>query len=215
MVAKEMVNIKSSYIVYKHISPSNKVYIGITSQKPEYRWNNGRGYNQNKYFSNAILKYGWNNIGHEILFDNLTEEEAKLMEQIYIALYDSTSRDKGYNQSLGGEGSKGLKFTDEHKIKISKANKGIGGNLFTDEQKQKMRLLQKARMSDGSYRKHISSKLKGRNNPKAKSVICVDNGMIFETVSQASEYAGVSHTVISRCCRGKQEKAGGLRWKYK
>lgn len=210
-----MVDIKHSYIVYKHTTPSNKVYIGVTCQKPEYRWNNGRGYNKNKHFSNAILKYGWSNIKHEILFDNLTEEEAKLTKRMYIAIYDSTNRDRGYNQSLGGEGSEGLEFTDEHKRKISQANKGIGGNLFTNEQKQKMRLLQKERMSDESYRKNVGDKLKGKNNPKAKAVICVDNGMVFETVSQASEYARVSHTVISRCCRGKQEKAGGFRWKYK
>lgn len=33
-----------SYVVYKHISPSGRVYIGITKQKPEYRWNHGKNY---------------------------------------------------------------------------------------------------------------------------------------------------------------------------
>ena len=32
------------YSVYMHITPSNKVYIGITSKAPEERWMNGRGY---------------------------------------------------------------------------------------------------------------------------------------------------------------------------
>ena len=32
------------YCVYKHIFPNNKVYIGVTCQKPEYRWRNGKGY---------------------------------------------------------------------------------------------------------------------------------------------------------------------------
>ena len=44
------------YVVYMHKTPSNKVYIGITSQKPEKRWNEGLSYN--KYFTNAIIKYG-------------------------------------------------------------------------------------------------------------------------------------------------------------
>ena len=30
--------------VYKHISPSNKIYIGMTAVQPEERWNNGWGY---------------------------------------------------------------------------------------------------------------------------------------------------------------------------
>lgn len=32
------------YIVYMHICPNNKKYIGITSQKPEKRWGNGKNY---------------------------------------------------------------------------------------------------------------------------------------------------------------------------
>lgn len=35
----------NGYIVYKHISPSNKFYIGITLSKPEHRWGkDGHGY---------------------------------------------------------------------------------------------------------------------------------------------------------------------------
>lgn len=31
----------NNYCVYKHTSPSGKVYAGITKLKPKYRWNNG------------------------------------------------------------------------------------------------------------------------------------------------------------------------------
>ena len=63
--------------VYKHTSPSGKVYIGITKQKPEKRWGNGKNYAQNEYFFAAILKYGWGNFTHEIIADGLTREEAE------------------------------------------------------------------------------------------------------------------------------------------
>ena len=66
----------NNYSVYIHLFPNNKVYIGITKQKPEHRWNNGKGYKNNDYLANAILKYGWNNIEHKILYSNLTKEEA-------------------------------------------------------------------------------------------------------------------------------------------
>ena len=55
------------YVVYKHTSPSGKVYIGITGQDIHRRWrNNGEGY-RGQLFYNAIKKYGWENISHEIL----------------------------------------------------------------------------------------------------------------------------------------------------
>jgi predicted GIY-YIG superfamily endonuclease len=40
------------YYLYKHINKINgKIYIGITSQKPEKRWGtNGINYRNNKYF---------------------------------------------------------------------------------------------------------------------------------------------------------------------
>lgn len=49
-----------SYTVYRHISPSGKVYIGITCMKPEYRWNHGKEYKEidQPVFSRAIKKYG-------------------------------------------------------------------------------------------------------------------------------------------------------------
>ena len=35
----------NNYIIYKHINKINgKIYIGQTCQKPEYRWNHGKGY---------------------------------------------------------------------------------------------------------------------------------------------------------------------------
>jgi hypothetical protein len=59
------------WILYRHTSPSGKVYIGITFKTANKRWNNGRGYSNCTYFYNAILKYGWDNIKHEILFTDL------------------------------------------------------------------------------------------------------------------------------------------------
>ena len=57
---------KKIFTVYKHTTPNNKLYIGITSRRPQTRWANGFGYRNNEYFFNAISKYGWDNIKHEI-----------------------------------------------------------------------------------------------------------------------------------------------------
>ena len=67
----------NEWIVYQHIFPNNKSYIGITSQKPEYRWGaKGENYNSQPLMASAIKKYGWDNIKHLILFTDLTAEEA-------------------------------------------------------------------------------------------------------------------------------------------
>lgn len=91
------------YIVYKHTAPNDKVYIGITGFDPQYRWlNNGRGYQHQSTFFNAIIKYGWINFKHEILFEGLTEEEALNKEEELIQQYKSYDRRYGYNVSLRG-----------------------------------------------------------------------------------------------------------------
>lgn len=95
---------KRCYKVYMHTSPNEKKYIGITRQeKPEKRWgSNGCGYMDNAYFWRAIQKYGWNNFQHEILFENLTKEEAEQKEIDLIAEYQSNKTEFGYNISSGG-----------------------------------------------------------------------------------------------------------------
>ena len=70
--------------VYKHTSPSEKAYIGIASKKSSVRWEkNGIRYKKQPFWR-AIQKYGWNNIQHEILYENLTENEAKEKEKELI-----------------------------------------------------------------------------------------------------------------------------------
>jgi len=109
-----------NFCVYKHTFPNGKMYIGITSKTPNNRWENGTGYTKQHqpvmYY--AIQKYGWNNVKHEILFTDLTEEQAKLKEQELIKQLHTFIHDKksnGYNMTLGGEGNLGHKAGDKVK----------------------------------------------------------------------------------------------------
>lgn len=93
-----------NFCVYKHTNKlNNKIYIGITSQKPEERWNNGNGYIGCTRFYNSIKKYGWDNFEHEVIFSNLTEDEAKQKEIELISEYNSSDENYGYNLRLGGD----------------------------------------------------------------------------------------------------------------
>lgn len=96
--------IEKPYVVYIHINKINgKKYIGITCQKPEYRWGQqGQGYRECPVFWNAILKYGWDNFDHVIHADNLTKEEACKLEIELIAEMNSNNPLFGYNVAKGG-----------------------------------------------------------------------------------------------------------------
>lgn len=103
------------WCVYLHTSPSGKYYVGITSQKPEDRWRDGKGYKGSPYFNHAIKKYGWDNFKHEIIVNNLSEEEAKNFEKLFIKQLKSNDEKYGYNLTAGGDGSYGLSPSEETK----------------------------------------------------------------------------------------------------
>lgn len=89
------------YYLYCHTNKINgKKYIGISVQKPNRRWRNGKGYKRCFKFQKAIDKYGWENFEHEILLTQLTSEEANQKEQEYIQKYNTINN--GYNILIGG-----------------------------------------------------------------------------------------------------------------
>jgi len=90
----------NQYTVYELIFPDGKAYIGMTRQRVERRWAKGYGY-KNQPVYKAILRYGWNNITHNIVLLNVSREEAQKAERKLIEQYKN---DKGvYNVTLGGE----------------------------------------------------------------------------------------------------------------
>ncbi len=95
-----------NWLVYKHTSPSGKVYIGITSRSANERWGkNGSRYRNNTTIGIAIKKYGWDNFKHEVLFENINEISAKLIEIDLIYYYKKQGI--SYNITDGGDGQLG------------------------------------------------------------------------------------------------------------
>lgn len=218
------------YCLYKHTSPDGKVYIGITSMNPLTRWQSGHGYKGNSYFTRAINKYGWENFSHEILFDNLTEEEAKQKEISLIAKHKSNQRKYGFNISSGGESKAGTKISERQKEIIRAANIG---KIVSKETREKLREASKRTWANPSHAEHMREINLGENNPQfgktrtdeekimrgAKGVIqiSIDGEVIAEFISlhDASEKTGIYRDGISRCCRGLLKQSGGFHWRYK
>ena len=197
-----------TYSVYAHTCPNNKKYIGITRRTPQERWNKGKGYKNNSHFWGAIIKYGWDNIKHEILFENLTKEEAEAKEIELISFYGTTNREKGYNKDNGGN-TVG-RFTEETKKKISIAQKG---RVFSDETRAKISRSRKGQSPSKSTREKISKSLKGKklceNTKKKISMARKGWTATTETIRKMSEYAKnrkKSHLLnLSLSLRGKKQ----------
>lgn len=122
------------FVVYAHVFPNGKRYIGITSKVPKNRWQNGTGYSKNNQpvVYNAIQKYGWNNIEHIILFKNLIEKDAKNKEIELIKEYNTYCHNKnsnGYNMTFGGEGCSGHKNNKNVSLVNKKRLTGKTGDL--------------------------------------------------------------------------------------
>lgn len=132
----------NTYCVYMPTFPNNKVYIGITGKDPNIRWSSGGGYKHQ--MKSAIQKYGWDNIQHEILYQNLSRNEATRLEIELIKQYNSTDHQYGYNISKGGNipWNAGKPITPELRAKMSAVRKGRvapnKGIPATDEFKHKV-----------------------------------------------------------------------------
>lgn len=214
-----------NYTVYKHTTPSNKVYIGITKQKPIYRWKNGNGYKQNKHFASAINKYGWDNIKHEILFENLSKENAINKEIELIRQYKSDNRRYGYNNSVGGEkGALGShhKLSLKTRNKMSIARKGEKNAFYGKTHTKEVReLIRKNNLGRKAWNKEIawSDDIKNKimlSNKTRKKVICIETNIVYNSIKEASRKTNINKKNISYCCRKVEhyKTAGGYHWKF-
>ena len=168
-----------SYWVYIHTCPNGKRYVGITTYpKPEYRWQEGRGYCRNKHFSRAIRKYGWNSIKHEA-WELTCESEMYYAEKYLIAYYHTTDNKFGYNNSSGGEKSAlGCKCSEETRRKISKANRKRwsdpeyrekmleirkGRGVLSEEARRHLTEANKKKWADPGFREKVVKAMKGKS----------------------------------------------------
>ena len=180
----EKTNDEKRYCIYMHRFRDNgKVYIGQTCRKPEKRWGkNGKVYlNKRKdgtylqpLFARAIIKYGWDNADHIILFENLDKKSADRIEQICILLFRSNRPSYGYNCDAGGGGTVGYKHTEEAKEKMRKPHYGVRGannpscnRVMSDEERKRRGESVKNRIAKNGhpmFGKHHSEESKRKNS---------------------------------------------------
>lgn len=227
------------YTVYMHVNKeNNKKYIGITSQNVYKRWQNGYGYKTNPYFWRSIEKHGWDNFDHIILYEGLSERDAKNTEIRLIQQYN-TKQPNGYNLTDGGDNVsnklhsietrqkisnalKGRKLTEEQKNKIKKAisgkNNPFYGKKWTEEHRNKIKESKKNYKPSEETRKKMSESRKNEKSKCAKKVYqyCLDGTFVKEwfSASMAARELKLSQGNISAVCRGERNQCGEYMWRF-
>lgn len=160
---------KKYYYVYKITNLVNgKIYIGKHSTT---------NLNDNYMGSGVVLhqayqKYGLENFNKEVIQFYTSEEELNQGEIYWIARFNSTDPNVGYNRTFGGEGG-GL--LEETKRKISETKKGkprseetrrklsevMKGKKLSEETKRKIGEAQKGKTLTVEHRRHLSEARKG------------------------------------------------------
>ena len=203
--------------IYRHIFPNGKVYIGQTCQKPEYRWNNGRGYKTSPFIFNAINKYGWDSIQHEVLFTGLDQLNADIIEEDLIYYYRQIG--KSYNLANGGSVNRGWKMSEEAKEKLRIINTG---RTLSDEAKEKIRL-SKLGENNPNYgkspsketRQKISKALKGKGAKRVKQIDPESGEVvkIWDSQIEACEFYNGNPGLISDAIR-RNSLTKGYYWRF-
>lgn len=229
------------YSIYEHVTPSGKRYIGQTCQRLSRRWRNGNGYLRNEYFHRAIIKYGWDNIQHNVICECETLEEANKVEAELIEEFKTNDPKYGYNISGGADGkghiapSTKMKLSEKGKGRFAGKTNPNYGRKHTSEERRKMSEFQKeyfathrsprlgTKASEESRKKMSESRknsekvqafIRALNKSKAKAVRCIEKGEIYESAREAARVFGFSQGNISAACRGVQKQAYGYHWEY-
>jgi len=172
--------------VYRHIRlDRNEVfYVGIGSDK---------------YYSRAYTKCGrnklWKNIVNkteysvEILFDNIDWELACKKEIEFIKLYGRKDLKNGTltNMTDGGQGTLGIKVSEENKEKLSKRMKGKKLSLGTKRTDEHKKIL-----SERMKGKKLALGIKKSEETKKKISDAVRNAYLEKMYDM--DYAAANHS---------------------
>jgi group I intron endonuclease len=87
-------------------------------------WLAETGYQGKRALYRAIRKYGSDGFEVKTLVIVGTKQEMDYYEIALIKVWDTTNPEKGYNITHGGDGSLGVKMSEETRAKMSKAREG-------------------------------------------------------------------------------------------
>jgi len=193
---------KRNKIVYQHLKPNGEIfYIGIGSLKRS-KSKSGRS----NLWKNFVNKYGYT---IEILYTNLTKEEAKNLEINLISYYGRIDKKTGIlvNHTDGGDGVHGYIMSEETKQKMIVSLSGENSKLYkiprTEEVKRKISEKQKGKIISNKTKNKMSlvrlgkslssetkEKMKLANNT-SKILLDMETGIFYNSIKEASQLLNI------------------------
>lgn len=228
-----------NYSVYVHIFPNGKQYVGMTTN-PTKRWRGGKGYIDHPLMHKEIELYGWDNIKHVVLRDNLSKEEAAKLERIETINRKSYLPERGFNISIGNSrpgdrnpmyGKSGLlspvatavyQYEKPSGIFLNSYGSALEAATANNIENHIRECCNGDRISCGGFywsfekRKRYIPRKKISNNYHHSPVLQFDRNMNllckFSSIREAEEALKISN--IGRACTQTYRTAGGFKWRY-
>jgi group I intron endonuclease len=212
---------------------NGKMYVGQRKLKYKNRkkWQTYLG--SGTHLQNAIKKYGKENFDRKIIDIAFDLDELNYLEFFYTKSFNSVNKENWYNMIYGG-GVDGLNINNNKQEPVIRYN--MKGEIIGE---YKSMLDGSAKTGDG--RQSIFACCTGRQHKvgksntvwrykedpfdkypiidaKLKQINCYGKNESFiktyESTHDGERQTGVNHSSISRCCKGRQQTAGGFKWYY-
>lgn len=134
--------------------------------------------------------------------------------------YDVVKSDDWYNLCYGGYSTNGYRHSEDVKKILSEKKKGIFAGCknpmygvhrkLTEEHKRKISQNHKEQSGENNW---MYGKTYGQN-PRAKAIICIENGKEYDSAKRAADELNVNYSNLCEVLKGKRKRVGGLHFTY-
>lgn len=221
------------YLVTNKVN--GKKYVGQTIRPVLERWRDHCRLDKGNYFHRAIQKYGSDNFEIQII-DTATSGEELDEKEIYWIQKLNTLVPRGYNIKPGGNvGMRGryggLSPRSRLIYQFDRDGRMVNGYWGAVEASERTgiseTMIYRALKSDGSRLaggcmwmyadeftpQKCAEKIDNYSGQKRNTVLCIETGERFESMTEAAEKYGTYPCSISACCGGKLKTTAGYHWK--
>lgn len=195
--------------IYKIVSPSGRIYIGLSSNILS-RWENYKypsNIKSQKLLYNSFVKYGVTSHIFEIIEEIEDENLLPEREIHWINFYNCYNTDKGLNLSVGGNQPpvQNKPKSEEHKEKIRQS---LIGKKHSDETKEKIRQKRKTQI--------ISKEIYENNGLRMQKSCCLINKVTGTEIHAKSlnEMSLLSELSVSYLSKIKNKESKKYKFYY-